>query len=461
MREALPPAPHEALGTGRHRARAQATANRACDAGDGDACADLGAGFDAGDFDDPGATRATTAFRRGCELGSALACEHLGVRLLAGPGVEQDVARGLATLQRACDGGATHACHLLASRRCEERTSACSEARAVLERGCAEGSGGACFWLSTIVTRQASGPADRTRADELARRACRLGVLLACEAVASGDLETARTEDERAAAVSVLARLCAVGRPGRTRACGDLGARYAEGRGVALDLGRAAGLWTRGCQLLDGYSCARLAVSFVEGGHTRSDPTRGAQIADRACDESTLDRPVVCRMAGAYATAGHAGRVDMGRAVACFTLACDGGDAVGCQNLAEHILAGEGTAPDGARALTAMRRACELGPAKACVLADVAHATQVSLVGPRATVAADSERGCAAGDGAACVRLAFVHAMGHGVMVDVRRSAAALRRACAAGLATTCAPADALEGLPTEGHASSPTSVGR
>ena len=57
---------------------------------------------------------------------------------------------------------------------------------------------------------------------------------------------------------------------------------------------------------------------------------------------------------------------DMFRANELYAKGCDGGNAIGCRNLALSYKYGKGKVTDVARALKLLRKACELGNKKAC-----------------------------------------------------------------------------------------------
>jgi hypothetical protein len=83
---------------------------RACLGGRADACADLGALADAGDGVTRNATRAARLFRASCRGGDATGCYNLGVLYANGRGVSRDMLRALRLFRRACAGGERDGC---------------------------------------------------------------------------------------------------------------------------------------------------------------------------------------------------------------------------------------------------------------------------------------------------------------------------------------------------------------
>jgi len=141
-------------------------------------------------------------------------------------------------------------------------------------------------------------------------------------------------------------------------------------------------------------------------------------------------------------------------------IACDGGNAAACEEIARAYRDGEGVAPDGAKAASYFLRACDAGRADACaeqagvmrrsreskvVAAADLPELRACLLGrrlscralPRAggdlsadRVAARLRRACDGNDAAACVMLGHFQRRGIGVARDHRRAAALYRRAC-------------------------------
>jgi hypothetical protein len=106
------------------------------------------------------------------------------------------------------------------------------------------------------------------------------------------------------------------------QSCGSLGNLYETGRdGSPVDRARAIKTYTRGCELVDAYSCDRLGVLV---GH------------------------------------GLAGPTDVNRAFTLYKRACDAGSGTGCTHLASAYRRGVGTTASNPSAVAALRRACEL-----------------------------------------------------------------------------------------------------
>lgn len=149
-------------------------------------------------------------------------------------------------------------------------------------------------------------------------------------------------------------------------------------------------------------------------------------------------------------------------------IACDGGNAAACEEIARAYRDGEGVTPDAGRAASYFQRACDAGRADACAeqagvmrrardrkIADAADLPELRacLLGRRLScralprqggdlsadrVAARLARACKGNDAAACVMLGHFHRRGIGVARDHRRAAARFRRACDLNLGWGC-----------------------
>ena len=87
---------------------------QACDAGDMQACDDLGLRYESGLDVTQDLTRAVSLFQRACDGELMLACNHLGSMYRTGAGVAQDLGTAVSLYQRACDGGMMESCANLA-----------------------------------------------------------------------------------------------------------------------------------------------------------------------------------------------------------------------------------------------------------------------------------------------------------------------------------------------------------
>jgi TPR repeat protein len=71
---------------------------------------------------------------------------------------------------------------------------------------------------------------------------------------------------------------------GIAASCGAAAARYEKGRGVEVDLPRAARLYERACEGRDAVSCVALGNMHGAGDGVARDATRQRTLHERACD---------------------------------------------------------------------------------------------------------------------------------------------------------------------------------
>ncbi|MFO0585604.1 MAG: sel1 repeat family protein [Anaeromyxobacter sp.] len=231
-----------------------------------------------------------------CDAGRRLACAHLGVLLEEGVVLRRDGPRALAFLERACDAGVGWACGelgLFLLRRGEGE-----RGRAALREGCAIGSGAAC-------TARLADVADPEAARRLAERACDLGDVDGCVALA------ARTPGGPAPAT--LDRAC---RLGSSEACAALGA---EGLGKRCDGG-------------DGAACLQLGVLLEEGRVMRAEGAAAAARYERAC---AVGKAEACWRLGRLHRIGAGVAHDEARARKLLSGACANGEREACRLLGE------------------------------------------------------------------------------------------------------------------------------
>jgi uncharacterized protein len=105
--------------------------------------------------------------------------------------------------------------------------------------------------------------------------------------------------------------------------------------------------------------------------------------------------------------------------VANYRIACDGGHAQACNNLAYRYERGEGVEPDPARARSLYQRGCDGGSAMAC--SNLGVSVKDGIGGPKdvARAAALFRSACDAGHPAACTYLGLLHESGEGAPRDL------------------------------------------
>lgn len=158
--------------------RAAALAVKACDGGEPRGCtlyaAELAAAKDV--------RQALTFYQRACEANEAVACAELGARYEAGDGVARDLRRATNSyFTRACAGGLGPACTRAGA--LFERAPGLIDlprAAGLYERGCALGHAEACFNLGVMYAEGRGRDKDLAKALSLYQHACRLGLKQVC-----------------------------------------------------------------------------------------------------------------------------------------------------------------------------------------------------------------------------------------------------------------------------------------
>jgi len=186
----------------------------ACDAGDHDACNQLGVWLE---NNGGAAVESYALYERACARDVVIACSNQGSYLSRGLAVPIDTRRAAQLFGKACDAGIS----------------------------------GACARLGDAHEAGAGVPKDLPKAQALFVRACALGDGDACSD-RGYYLETTRHDIEEA--VKSYDRAC---RLASARGCHNLGVTFEEGRGVVASSGRAAELFREACRLGKKSDCKR------------------------------------------------------------------------------------------------------------------------------------------------------------------------------------------------------------
>jgi TPR repeat protein len=166
---------------------------------------------------------------------------------------------------------------------------------------------------------------------------------------------------------------------GEVAACTQLGEMYATGRGVEVDLSRAAEMYARACEGGAADVCNTLGEIYEKTAGLEGGMERAAAMFERAC---ALGSAAGCLNLGLT----FAAREDVPRAIALYDRSCAGGWAAGCHQLGVVYEQGEGVAKDVTRALAYYAQGCDGEFIDSCVNAgslylaaeprDIASATQ-------------------------------------------------------------------------------------
>jgi hypothetical protein len=253
-----------------------------CEAGQWQACHQLGQAFDWGWYSiDRDRPRAAALYARACDGGYAPACETLASNASVGRGTPRDVVSAADRLTRGCDLGDASCCQALASAHAAGRGVARDGAKALalarracdLSRSDARTywtAGPPCEWMATALETGQGLPQDTALSLELRQAACDRDEAGSCLRAARLLKELPGFDVGRV--LSLYEKACR----SESHACVELGAIYREGDAVAKDDGAALRWFSLACEggFLPGCRAAR-AMS--------GDPPPGEE--DAAVDE--------------------------------------------------------------------------------------------------------------------------------------------------------------------------------
>ncbi|MGI9079153.1 MAG: serine/threonine-protein kinase [Gemmatimonadaceae bacterium] len=419
-----------------------------------------------------------------CRLGQASACTDLGQWYsYRGPKAALDPSTAVRYFRLACDRGDATGCYDLG--RVYETgegldSAEPTKARQLLQKACDMGSGTACFmralhfqtWGHQLGTDY-SGEHDDAEALRLHRRACDLGIPIACQSLAemytkgwgvTKDDNVARQYLQRA--LSATLTECEKGEPEGDYNCVSLADAYARGLGTERDhkaalkwyrKGCSSGGSARGCLGLGiltrdrdetvrafalgcgsvatsetGGACYNLAAIYAGGTFGQAkDVNRAAALYKKACDAKSVD---ACNDLGVLYSEGARVPKDRPGALVLFEKACDlgnprcegieceEGDGLGCVNAARDLHSGgDGITPNEEKSKNYLKRA---------IVAFDRACAQLDATAPFNPGDADNAR--------ACWRLAQLTSDGDGLPKDVTKAATLLGRACAGGVSGGC-----------------------
>lgn len=367
-----------------HQAR---TFEVACEAGNRDACSDLGEAYELGAGKPQNRPVAAILYAEGCEMNHAASCYRLGrvTRIAKRDGVEVDAA---AFSRKACDLGSHDGCAAYAY---------------ALDKG--DGV-----------------PEDRELAHTILRRTCDEGGREACRVLAAEILRRDEPGAETASAIGWLERGC---REGRIEDCNGL---ISFRRDINPSPGQLSysELLHLACMARDAFNCAKLGDLALLGRDIPQDREYANQLHDLACEYATDSlEPSYCAMAQ-----------DL-RSEAAWNAQCEAGDMHACAKAgAFHNFYG---APlyDAGKAQRLLERACNGGASEACAAAAQIALDDTNSPQPERALAL-FERGCAAGQEQACERLAHELDSGARLAQDKPRAYALYSDLCAGGYSVAC-----------------------
>lgn len=200
-------------------ARAIALFRKACDAGYGNSCSNLGRMGEMAEDGSPLRAEVIPLFTKGCELEAGVACHNLAIRYYQGQDVEKDLPRASKLFGEACGFGYAQSCSNAAIMR---RTG---------DAGFVD-LAGAALYLET---------------------GCNLDFGPACGDLGIAFLRGEGIGEDAAAAVRNFARACDLG---NSQGCYNLGLMYDEGNGVEKSMPLSLKSFTRACEAGDEDGCA-------------------------------------------------------------------------------------------------------------------------------------------------------------------------------------------------------------
>ena len=360
---------------------------------------------------------AAQAAEAACNAGKTSGCAALGQAYLTGAGVPQSRPVAEILLREACDAGEGSACmglgQLYTPRTAfgAEEEAMLARARSAFDRACSLGVLDACEAVAAALENS-----DSAAADALRRQTCAAGGTASCRRLAEqlsyGDDSAAQAEAQRE-----FARLC---RSGDGESC----VSHARWLGEEQDPGspELREILSLGCRAGDGLLCRDLGMAvFVETAGPPELRVEALSLFDRACDNTSR----LCDIPAAI------------RARPALLQGCEAGNARDCLALGEIHQAFESplTSPTDARA--ALGRACEGGEVAGC-----SSAAELALEDSAPGSAAQAERwyriGCLGGQEAACIMFGRRLVDGDGLPRDPGQGYALLASVCARGGSDIC-----------------------
>ncbi|MGC4066890.1 MAG: tetratricopeptide repeat protein [Polyangiaceae bacterium] len=223
-----------------------------CARGSGDACQKLADVLDVIGTKEP--KRRDHLEQRACELGNGNACASVAARLIDITSDSMVCASGMEFAKRACVAHFITACGLLAI--CEARATAAVPRKGdALYRTCESGSSDACHYLGTRLWSSAAAPEARGEALRTFAQGCRLGNAESCKLIWDNSAALEGTGISIFEVLEKLERSCMGTNPS---ACLVLSGVYEEGKWVGRDASRADFLRKRACEPKPGVRAERL-----------------------------------------------------------------------------------------------------------------------------------------------------------------------------------------------------------
>jgi len=191
-----------------------------------------------------------------CARGDGNACGILGAALRSGEQISKNPTAAIQVQARACELGHATSCYRL-SRQIPQRR------HALLERGCALGSGKACFKMGWIYSKGDGVPQDLNKAFIAYNQGCAAGWHSACVSLGKAYSKGRGVKQDKKRSFQLYKRAC---EGGSATGCYNVGTRFKKGSGTQRDESRALAYFLRGCHLGRGKSC--YAAAKMNGDHS-------------------------------------------------------------------------------------------------------------------------------------------------------------------------------------------------
>lgn len=341
--------------------------DRGCNLGSAGACNNFGVikekGLGGHEVDKAAAAQ---LYSKACDAKDQIACANLGDFYIQGVGVPRDVKKALSLLEKSCELKTARACHLLGEiyRHGDGVPHDPLRANRFYEQGCKmeKPSSYACTALGYQFEIGNGVEKNVPKAIEAYEKACANGGMTGCTNLVSLHFAGKYSAMTDADAVKKATYACEQ----NAYSCNMLGWMHQEGKSVEKNLEKAEEYYTRACRAASGLSCLNLAKLLkVRTGQTllaNSDADTKAQhqkireYGSMACTYNYLDG---CVWSGYEMFHGLHGSVDKNQALAFYKKACDGGNAIGCNNLATLYEGGVLVKKDMAQAASYYEQACD------------------------------------------------------------------------------------------------------
>jgi TPR repeat protein len=282
----------------------------ACSRGVPDACTAMAEVVFVGDGKIPAdKAKARTLFEKACDAKSGRGCVTLGVLVAMGSGglpadetkAKALLERGLALEAAQCTAGDAAACYTVASSYGDGIVGLMADATKAAQ------------WYKTAL--------------ETGKKACEAANAAACNVAGIIHYFGNAGPVDKASAVRLYQKGCEAHDPD---SCATLGFAYEQGDGgLAKDLVKARALYTEACTAGNGRGCYNLGTSWDREGPERDGVKAVAGLRD-GCERRWA--PACNDLGYAYQHAEGGLTRDKPQALALYTKACDGGNALGCKN---------------------------------------------------------------------------------------------------------------------------------